>query len=121
MTFSRWKKLLEEPEGTGQVRTEDETIDGVSFSLRVEAEELVAKTFAGKPKARLLETKSVTGRIQIPDGSESLLLPKQGKSSRPLTLVLDDGRELDFEIVERHSRSAEYIVRGIADIRRRPE
>jgi hypothetical protein len=119
VTFSRWKKLLEEPKGTGQVRTEDETVDGVSFSLRVEAEELVAKTFAGKPKARLIERKTVTGRIQIPEGSALVL--KHGESSGPLTLVLNDGRELDFEIVERHSRSAEYIIKGIADIRRRPE
>jgi len=119
MTFSRWKKLLEEPAGIGQVRTEVSMIDGVTFSLRVEVEELVAKTFGGKPKARLTERKIVTGNIQIPEGQG--LMPERERSSAPFTLILNDGRELDFEIVERHSASAGYIIRGIADIRERQE
>jgi len=82
----------------------------------VELEEIIAKTFGGKPKARLGENKHITGRISISDGNIAIGEGTEDASDT-LTLLMEDGREVDFYIVEHDQEGSEHLIRGKGDFR----
>jgi hypothetical protein len=116
MTFSRWRKVIESPDGVGRVSLDNKAIAEVGYSLSVELEDLVAKTFGGKPKAYLKQTKFITGNISVIQGNIEHDIIAQGPSAQ-LTLLLEDRRELDFRIVEPEPGGSEYEIQGIGDFR----
>ncbi len=116
MTLSRWRKVVETPEGTGQVSTENRVVAAVSYALRVEVEELVAKSFAGEPKSILRQDKFITGTMSVSDGDVNLGQSAEAAPSS-LTLLLEDGRAVAFEVVHPDSGDGEYVIRGIGDFR----
>lgn len=116
MTFSRWRKVIESPKGVGHVSLDNKPIAKVGYSLSVELEDLVAKTFGGKPKAYLKQTKFITGKISIMQGDIEHDIGVHDSSAQP-TLLLEDERELDFRIVEPEPGGSEYEIQGIGDFR----
>ena len=117
MTLSRWRKPIETPYGAGQVSREGIVVATVNYALSVEVEELVAKTFGGQPKARLSERTVITGTVSVTDGDLGND-PDTGAASDVLTLLLEDGRALDFELAGPDSGDRVYSIRGTGDIRR---
>ena len=110
----RDRKVIEAPEGIGQVLQEGKVIAKVSYTLFVEMLEIGAKSF-GIPKETRLKHKSVTGKISILDGSITLADSAAGLSG-PFTLVLQDRREVDFFIDSRSTKAnpirQEYEIQG---------
>ncbi|MEE8469977.1 MAG: hypothetical protein V3S51_01465 [Dehalococcoidia bacterium] len=98
------------------MRFEGKAIAKVGYSLHVELEDLVAKTFNGRPKALLRQTKFITGRISVSEGDFGLGIAVQD-SPDALTLLMDDGRELDFHIVDPALNGSEYLIQGSGDFR----
>jgi hypothetical protein len=116
MTLSRWRKVVETPEGLGQVSRGGTVVAAVRYALRVEVEELVAKTFGGHPKAQLGQRTLVTGRISISEGDPGH--PAVGVTpAETMTLLLEDGRALDFSIIDADAGSGEYVIEGSGDFR----
>lgn len=116
MTLSRWSRVVETAEGTGEVRRDGERVAEVSYSLRVEIKEVVAKTFGGIPKARWGQERSINGNISV-SGGDICTGDHSMASSGLLTLVMDDGRELAFHVVEHDPVRGEYLIRGSGDFR----
>ncbi len=95
MTLHRGDKVVETPKGIGQVCRKGETIAQVNYSLRVETEEIIARSF-GRNEAHF-SRKSVTGEISLLDGA---MLPGDNPTapSGSFTLVMEDGREVYFYV-----------------------
>ena len=110
----RDRKLIEAPEGIGQVLKEGKVVAKVSYTLFVEMLETGAKSF-GIPKETRLKHKSVTGKISVLDGTIPLADSAAGVSG-PFTLVLQDGRKVDFYIDSCSTKpdpvSKEYAIQG---------
>ncbi len=95
MTFHRWDTVDETVQGGGQVRHKDKVIANATYNLRVQTEEITARSFS-KNETRFTR-KTVTGEVCLLDGA---LLPDDdtGAPGGSFTLVLDDGREVDFRV-----------------------
>jgi len=110
----RDRKLIEAPEGIGQVLKGGEVIAKVSYNLFVEMLETGAKSF-GIPKETRLKYKSVAGKISVLDGNITLADSPSGLSG-PFLLVLQDGRRVDFFIDSRSTKPdpvrQEYEIQG---------
>jgi len=110
----RDRKLIEAPEGTGQVLKEGKVIAKVSYNLFVEMLETGAKSF-GISKETRLKHKSVTGKISVTDGNITLADSPSGLSG-PFLLVMQDGRKIDFFIDSRSAKPnpvrQEYEIQG---------
>jgi hypothetical protein len=110
----RDRKLIETPEGIGQVLKEGEVIAKVSYNLFVEMLETGAKSF-GIPREIRLKHKSVTGKISVTDGNIKLAANAAGLSG-PFLLVMQDGRKVDFFIDSNSTKSnpvrQEYQIQG---------
>lgn len=113
MTLSRGDKLVENLTGTGQIRRKGEIIAKASYRLYVEVEEITARSF-GKNEARF-HRRSVSGEISLLDGAT---LPGNDLTSPSgsFTLVLEDGREVDFRvescIIESHPTRQVCRIQG---------
>jgi hypothetical protein len=110
----RDRKVIETPEGTGQVLKGGEVIAKVSYNLSVEMLETGAKSFGIAEETRL-KHKSVTGRISVTDGNIMLAADAAGLSG-PYILVMQDGRKVDF-FIDSHSEGTstvrqEYEIQG---------
>ena len=110
----RDRKLIEAPEGRGQVLKEGKVVAEVSYTLFVEMLETGAKSF-GIPKETRLKHKSVTGKISVTDGNITLA-PNAAGLSGPFLLVMQDRREVYF-FIDSHSTKAnpvrqEYEIQG---------
>jgi|GEM_PF-3403660 len=110
----RDRKVIEAPQGIGQVLQEGKVIAKVSYTLFVEMLETGAKSF-GIPKETRLKHKSVTGKISILDGAITFAANAAGLSG-PFTLVLQDSRKVDFFIDSRSTKAnpvrQEYEIQG---------
>jgi hypothetical protein len=110
----RDRKVIEAPEGRGQVLKEGKVVAKVSYTLFVEMLETGAKSF-GIPKEIRLKHKSVKGKISILDGSITLAANAAGLSG-PFLLVMQDGRKVDFFIDSRSTQTnhvrQEYEIQG---------
>ncbi len=110
----RDRKLIEAPEGIGQVLKEGKVIAKVSYNLFVEMLEIGAKSF-GIPEETRLKHKSVTGKISVKDGNIMLADSPSGLSG-PFLLVMQDGRKIDFFIDSRskgtNATRQEYEIQG---------
>jgi len=110
----RDRKLIEAPEGIGQVLREGKVIAKVSYTLFIEMLETGAKSF-GIPKETRFKHKSVTGKILVLDGNITLPANAAGLAG-PFLLVMRDGRKVDFFIDSRSTRTdtgrQEYEIRG---------
>ena len=110
----RDRKVIETPEGTGQVLKEGKVIAKVSYTLFVELLETGAKSF-GIPQETRLKHKSVTGKISVTDGNIILASDAAGLSG-PFILVMQDGRKIDFFIDSRSKGTStlrqEYEIQG---------
>jgi hypothetical protein len=110
----RDRKLIEAPEGRGQVLKEGKVVAEVSYTLFVEMLETGAKSF-GIPKETRLKHKSVTGKISVTDGNITLA-PNAAGLSGPFLLVMQDSREVYFFIDSRSTRAnpvrQEYEIQG---------
>ncbi len=113
MTFSRWKRLLESPEGTGGLLVDGRPAARVRYSLRIEVEDLVAKTFSGEPKALIRQIQTVSGRIGVTDGDADLPIEPDSQE-HAVSLTLEDGRSIDIALVDFDPSNGEYIVRAEA-------
>lgn len=110
----RDRKLIEAPEGIGQVLKEGKVIAKVSYNLFVEMLEVGAKSF-GISKETRLKHKSVTGKISVTDGN---IMPADNAAglSGPFLLVMQDGRKVDF-FIDSHATKPnpvrqEYEIQG---------
>jgi hypothetical protein len=110
----RDRKVIEAPEGTGQVLREGKEVAKVSYALLVEMLETGAKSF-GIPKETRLKHKAVSGKISVLSGNIMLTADAAGLSG-PFTLVMEDGRKVDFFIDGRakgtNAAQHEYEIRG---------
>ncbi len=113
MTLHRGDKIVEILKGTGHVRRRGEAIARVSYNLCVEAEEITARSF-GENEAHF-SRKSVTGEISLLDG-DTLPGDNPADPSGSFTLVLEDGREVDFYVdscvVKSNPTRQECSIRG---------
>jgi hypothetical protein len=89
-------KVVETPQGVGHVLQEGREVAKVSYSLFVEMQVVGTKSF-GIPVEKHLQRKSVRGKISILDGYIPLAANPSSVSG-PFTLVLQDGRKVDFYI-----------------------
>ena len=109
----RDRKLIEAPEGIGQVLKEGKVVAKVSYTLFIEMLETGAKSF-GIPKEIRIKHKSVTGKISVTDGN--IIIDNAAGLSGPLLLVMQDGRKVDFFIDSRSTRTnpvrQEYEIQG---------
>jgi hypothetical protein len=110
----RDRKVIEAPEGIGQVLKDGKEVAKVSYILFVEMLETGAKSF-GVSKETRLKHKSVTGKISVLDGN-IILAPNAAGLSGPFLLVMQDGREVDFFIDSRSTKASpvrqEYEIQG---------
>ena len=112
MTISRRREVVETLQGTGEVLKELQVMAKVSYSLRIEKEEVYTRTFDGKDE-HMLDQKFLSGCISPLDGN---LEARTGTSSTPdalLALTLEDGRRFQFEVVEHDAVSGEYRITGV--------
>ncbi len=116
MTFSHWTRVVETPEGNGKVLREAEAIADVKYSLNVEVEELIVKSFSMKPKGKVNETNKITGKISATNGDLSSIA-KSSDASTQFTLSLADGREIDFSFVESEPVDGAYLIQCAEDFR----
>jgi hypothetical protein len=95
MTFHRWDTVNETAQGVGQVRRKDKVIADATYDIRVETEEITARSFSMN-EARFMR-RTVTGEVCLLDGT---LLPDDDTAvpGGSFILVLDDGREVDFRV-----------------------
>jgi len=114
MTFSRWSRLIETLEGAGKVIHSDKAVADVKYSLRVEEEDLVAKSFNMKVITPLNTITKISGNITTVKGD---IAPYIGTRDNPaiLTLNLEDGRELDFSVVDSSPIDGNYLIKGIGE------
>jgi hypothetical protein len=110
----RERKVIETPEGTGQVLREGKEVAKVSYALLVEMLETGAKSF-GIPREIRLKHKSVSGKISVLSGS-IILAPDSAGLAGPFILIMQDGRKVDFFIDSRSKRTnaaqQEYEIQG---------
>jgi hypothetical protein len=110
----RDRKVIEAPEGIGQVLKDGKEVAKVSYILFVEMLETGAKSF-GISKETRLKHKSVTGKISVTDGN-IILAPNAAGLSGPFLLVMQDGRKVDFFIDSRSTKASpvrqEYGIQG---------
>jgi hypothetical protein len=110
----RDRKVIEAPEGTGQVLKDGKEVARVSYILFVEMLETGAKSF-GISKETRLKHKSVSGKISVTDGNITLAADAAGLSG-PFLLVMQDGRKVDFFIDSRSTQTnpvrQEYEIQG---------
>ena len=116
MTFSRWTSVIETPEGIGKVLKETESVADVKYALSVEVEELIVKTFRMQPKGLLEATNKITGKISATTGDIGSIAESSDASSL-FTLLLADGREIDFSFVESEPVDGEYLIQCVSDFR----
>ena len=114
MTFSRWSKVLETPEGIGKVFHQAEVISNVKYNLRVEEEDLVAKSFNMKVITPLNTITKITGTISAINGDMAQYIGTKDNPST-LTLNLEDGRELDFSVIDPNPADGKYLIKGIGE------
>ncbi|UCC61225.1 MAG: hypothetical protein JSV02_05245 [Dehalococcoidia bacterium] len=95
MTLSRGDKIIENLTGTGQVRRKGEIIAQACYCLYVEIEEITARSF-GQNETHF-SRKNVNGEITLLDGA-MLSGDNPATPSGSFTLVLKDGREVDFRV-----------------------
>jgi hypothetical protein len=95
MTFHRWDTVDETTQGVGQVRQKGKVIADATYNLRIESEEITARSFSMNETR--FTRKTVTGEVCLLDGT---LLPDDHTAvpGGSFTLVLDDGREVDFRV-----------------------
>ena len=97
MTLRREREVIDTLKGTGQVRRKGEVIAEASYSLSIEKGATIAKSFKGDRQTRLAH-KSVSGEVTVLSGN---IVPGGVKTPcGPFTLVIEDGREVDFYIDE---------------------
>jgi len=110
----RDRQLIEAPEGIGKVLKEGKEVAKVSYTLFVELLETGAKSF-GISKETRLRHKSVSGKISVLNGNITVATSAAGLSG-PFTLVLQDGRKIDFFIDSSSTRTSpvgqEYEIQG---------
>ena len=110
----RDRKVIEAPEGIGQVLKDGKEVAKVSYILFVEMLETGAKSFEISKETRL-KHKSVTGKISVTDGN-IILAPNAAGLSGPFLLVMQDGRKVDFFIDSRSTKASpvrqEYEIQG---------
>lgn len=116
MTFSNWTRVVEIPEGNGKVLKGAEAIADVKYSLNVEVEELIVKTFRMEPKGKVKETNKITGKISAVNGDLGSI-SKSSDNSSTFTLLLADGREIDFSFIESEPIDGEYLIQCAEDFR----
>jgi hypothetical protein len=112
MTISRRREVVETLQGTGEVLKELQVITKVSYSLRIEKEEVYARTFDGKDE-HMLDQKFLSGCISPLDGSIEARTRPSSTPDAPLALTLEDGRRFQFEVVEHDAVSGEYRIKGV--------
>jgi hypothetical protein len=115
VTFSRWRKPVESLEGNGRVSVRGEIAAMVHYRLDVEIEDLMAKTFSGEPKALIRQTQVVSGTITLLEGT--IDPPVADRVGASLTLLLEDGRELDFHLMSWEARDGDYLIQGDGELR----
>lgn len=110
----RDRKVIEAPEGIGQVLKEGKEVAKVSYILFVEMLETGAKSF-GISKETRLKHKSVSGKISVLDGHIRLAADAAGLSG-PFLLVMQDGRKVDFFVDSNSTQTnlvrQEYEIQG---------
>ena len=100
MATMRKYKHLESPEGIGEVWEKDKIIARVNYSLYVQQEIIIMKSFDTTDEAEGM--KSISGSISVIEGEKHLF----GRDR--LTLNMQDGRKIDF-FVSRFSPMDENI------------
>jgi len=110
----RDRKVIEAPEGIGQVLKDGKEVAKVSYILFVEMFETGAKSF-GISKETRLKHKSVTGKISVLNGNITVATSAAGLSG-PFLLVMQDGRKVDFFIDSSSTQTnlvrKEYEIQG---------
>ena len=112
MTISRRREVVETLQGTGEVLRETQVLAKTRYSLRIEKEEVYARTFDGKDE-HMLDQKFLSGCISPLDGSLEASAGTCSTSDAALDLTLEDGRRFRFEVVEHDAVSGEYRIRGV--------
>jgi len=97
MTLSRGDRIVETLTGTGQIRRRGDIIAQAGYSLCVEEEEITARSLESQSQEARLSRRCVTGEISLLDGAT---LPGDNPTapSGSFTLILEDGRTVDFRV-----------------------
>ena len=97
MTLHRWETDIETPKGTGQIRRKGDVIGRADYELFIETQGITARSLPAGDKQTRFTRKLVTGQISLLDGA---LLPGEDPTAPggSFTLVLEDGREVDFYV-----------------------
>jgi hypothetical protein len=115
MTLHRWGKLEETARGVGQVRRKGTVVASASYDLKIETENITARSFVTDEGSFVRKT--ATGDISLLDG---IVLPgdEHGNPADSFILVLDDGREVDFRVescvLHQDPKRQECRIRGSA-------
>ena len=112
MTISRRREVVETLQGTGEVLKGTQAVAKIRYSLRIEKEEVYARTFDGRDE-HMLDQKFLSGCISPLDGSLEARTGRSSSSDTPLALTLEDGRRFRFEVVDHDVVSGEYRIRGV--------
>jgi len=113
MTLHRWGKVEETAQGVGQVRRKGTVIASATYDLTIETEKITARSFLTDEGSFVRKT--AAGGISLLDGA---VLPgdEHGNPAGSFTLVLDDGREVDFRVeswvLHPDTRHQECRIRG---------
>ncbi len=116
MTLHRWGKVEETARGVGQIRRSGTVIASASYDLEIDTEKITARSFLVDEGSFV--HKAASGVISLLDG---VVLPgdEHGNPAGSFTLVLDDGREVDFGVescvLHRDPRRQECRIRGSAN------
>lgn len=96
MTLRREREVVGTLKGTGQVRRKGKVIAEASYSLSIEKGTTIAKSFKGDKQTRLAY-KTVRGYVTVLNGD---IVPGGSVKTPfgPFTLVMEDGREVDFYV-----------------------
>ena len=112
MTISRRREVVETLQGTGEVQNDLRVMAKVRYSLRIEKEEVYARTFDGKDE-HMLDQKFLSGCISPLDGDLEAHTGTSSTPGPPLVLTLEDGRRFQFEVVEHDPASDEHRIAGV--------
>lgn len=116
MTLHRWGSVEEKVQGVGQIRRKGTVIASASYDLKIETEKITARSFVEAEGS--FARKTATGEISLLDG---IVLPsdEHGNPAGSFTLVLDDGRKVDFRVescvLHLDPRRQECRIRGSAN------
>lgn len=109
MTFSRWTKIVETPQGTGTIFDGTKAIKDVKYDLIVEVEDFVAKSFNMKKVTPLKSTTRIKGTISAVKKDITSYIGS-AESPASLKLVLEDGREIYFSVVDPTPIDGKYLI-----------